>query len=85
MEWKERIANAVERGEFTKDDKVLAFNWRTCVVGEHKGQFMNMSFGYEKPTDQFLYDLGLQFGEAVRRSQVARAEAIYHDIQDWFS
>lgn len=83
--WKERIAEAKERGAFTTSDLILAAGWGKCAVGEHQGQFKRMvNDERSSPEDDTLTRLGCFFYDAVYRNEIGRATELYNDIQAWF-
>jgi hypothetical protein len=64
--WRERIAEARERGEFTREDYVLVTNLETCMVGETAAVLG------ERAWDMYpiLVDLSISSGWGNRRGPV---------------
>lgn len=94
MTWRERIAAARERGQFTLEDVTDAAQWTTCAVGEQHAQHP-LVVRYEEdseggfPTDDVLYRLGgywaaMDYGFlwAVSKNHFDRAEAVLGAIED---
>lgn len=59
MNWHQRIEAARERGEFTAEDKALAFDYTTCACGEIDPRIPRMPSG--EPADEGLANLGADF------------------------
>jgi hypothetical protein len=88
--WRERIAEARERGCFTIEDRKLATqSWCTCAVGEQRSLYGANVIVFnvqEQPKDEILRDLGASygsgFGRAVNQNNYAQAEKMLEAIED---
>ena len=68
MTWRERIAEARERGGFREYEKEDAdCSWDRCAVGEIRREHRGLVVIIDgRPADNALWDLGRGFGAAVR-------------------
>ena len=78
--WKARLASAQRTGKFTRSDRGMVKDFRTCAVGE------KASYPHYPPLllfeDTFhAYTLGCQFNNAVRHNNIDEAYMIYNSIQ----
>ena len=87
--WRERIAEARARGEFTTEDMTLATrSWCTCAVGEQLALYGEevVMFLEGGPADPTLWRLGASrtpgFGQAVERNDFDAAERLLDAIED---
>ena len=83
--WAKRLDAAEKRGRFTKQDIKLASHWRTCAVGEHRGEFREAGGDGECPLSKVLRVAGQDFVLAIKQDSVALARSAYDIIQAWFS
>lgn len=76
LTWKQRIAYAKRRGEFSYDDWKAANFWVTCACGQQDRSLMtNLASDWSEPWDAELHRLGVQFGSAVRNGGAGFAKA----------
>lgn len=87
--WRERIAEARERGAFTDADRYMAAEngWGTCAVGEFRAQYpevikMLAIAEEETPQDYSLRRNGIDFGLAVGMQEIDVAEILLDKIED---
>lgn len=92
--WRERIAEARQRGGFDRDDMDAASCWLTCAVGEQRATLPHvvtyiparyLSRSRLRPADPELRKLGSArwgFYGAVRRQDFDGAEKILDAIED---
>lgn len=86
--WRERIAEARARGEFTERDVSDAEgSWSKCAVGEQRALMPNVILMTDtcRPVDEQLFRLGNVmegFGKAVAEQDFARAETLLDRIED---
>ena len=76
--WRERVADAKERGRFTDQDVDLAADWNSCAVGEQHAlhPFIVKLF----PTNMFQE--GFDFITAVSDDRIDEADALLDRIED---
>jgi len=77
--WRERIDEARERGEFTMGDLLVAANWPSCACGEQDILIPRKSTG--KPKDRPLARLGGKFLDAIIADNFDKAEKILTKIE----
>ena len=78
--WQVRIHEATNRGQFTDEDRALAKNFKTCVVGEYyPSRWKRLGWG-EWDRGWRLNQLGYDFYQAVRNEDMAEAETIRREI-----
>jgi hypothetical protein len=87
MIWRQRIADARGRGEFTLEDKHDAARWTTCAVGEQVRQVGSLVIqfdrdGMPKDNDLTYFGGGDGFNGAVNRDDFDRAEHFLGLIED---
>lgn len=85
--WRERIAEARERGGFTPEDWALALDASTCAVGEvthdRHNWFIDALLEDERTSLPMLwYPLSGRFTNAVRHNKVDLAEETLDAIED---
>jgi len=90
MTWRERIAEARERGKFTTEDRALAGEWATCAVGEqavragHETITARVDFAALMARPLMTWDDcdGQRFFEAVMAHAVNEADRLLDAIED---
>ena len=90
--WKQRIEEAKERGEFTREDRELSKEWAGGILSEYlykqRGEFLEDGlipeirriFGVDYPTAEKLAALDAKLNTAVLENDVELAEKIYEEI-----
>ena len=87
--WGTRILSAEKRGEFTKDDLKLAFDWQTCACG-HQSPLIprhpdSRSIGTwprpYMPLDKKLTKLGSKFYGALCNNRFKKAAKVMVKIE----
>lgn len=81
MTWAERIAAALKRGQFTRDDLSLAESFTSCAVGERFGSEPG-SWSREYPP---IYVLGMNFYLYVHASREAETVWPYYVNPDGYT
>ena len=90
--WRERIAEARERGEFSDEDASLSANWSTCAVGEQHAlypEIITYRMGVEQkiPIHSELIRLGGcrdgGFNQCVTENSIDIAERRLDEIEDF--
>jgi len=85
--WDGIITRAERRGHFLKRDLKAAQSWRTCAVGEHQGQYREVTDAYSEKAQPFsnrLDKLGINFYCAVSNDEIPEARSIWKSIQTYF-
>jgi hypothetical protein len=89
MTWRERVAEARERGAFTEFEKICAQSWSTCAVGEQRTLHPEVVLTFNgdvSPRDSNLWNLGCDmdggFAWSVRTDNFRDAERLLDAIED---
>lgn len=82
MNWQQRVARALRRGEFNAMDKRLSAPWISCAVGEYRGQYEEVTVAWAEacPVDYDLISYGAAFHLAVLDNQPCHAAGLLHAI-----
>jgi len=82
--WEQRFIAAEKRGGFSKYEVACSQSWGTCAIGERR-QMLHLELTNDG--DKLLMDhrgtllkLGIDFMEAVKENQIARAKQLYMAI-----
>lgn len=79
--WRERVAEARERGKFTEVDRIQAYRWASCAVGEqHRLYPLIVRYEWDEPRDGQLYTLGL--GGSTRKGFAFAVDENLFDLAD---
>jgi len=73
MKWINRLNRALGTGRFKETDKYLASSWRTCAVGEMKGN-PDSTLYYRTEAENYQ---GYRFSDAVKENDVRTAFDAY--------
>ena len=88
LTWKQRIARAKKKGEFTIVDQTLAGDFKTCAVGEKFELHLKKNrklvnfynfFAWNKPDEKYI--LGIDFNVKVEDNEIKEVQQIYNKIQ----
>ena len=88
MTWRERIADARERGTFTPQDYSDIGGFLTCAVGEQHARLPEVvvyrpsRLGFDQPEDEELDRLALDIYRAVHADKFTYAESLLDQIED---
>lgn len=88
MTWRERVAEARERGTFSPQDKDEVWNWQCCLVGEQHAQhpevvvYAVVDDSVPRPLDPVLYDIGNKAVNHVSGDYFDAADAALDAIED---
>lgn len=77
--WRTRIDEARERGEFTFTDQILAAQWLDCGCGEQDKRIKRHEKG--QPVDSELSTLGRRFNQEVCGHHFRNAERVLQQIE----
>lgn len=90
MNWKQRIEKALQSGDFTLQDELLAGSWHSCAVGERL-RITDIRFdprdGGESTLSPILFeklrDLGMRFADCVANQRNPKLAAkLYKQINE---
>ena len=82
--WKDRLLIAKALGTFSDDDRWTVGDWKSCKVGERAWRMPDPDNGRTALgmllDDEEIYNLGMEFMQAVRHDRVKEAESLAEQL-----